>query len=66
MGQAAEVASADDNQLSICSWFARPVDSERYPELAVRFNVRGIPNFAVFAHGRLASQQAVTWPDGLS
>lgn len=34
------------------------VDTERYPELAVRFNVRGIPNFAVFAHGRLVSQQA--------
>jgi len=34
------------------------VDTERYPELAVRFNVRGIPNFVVFAHGRLVSQQA--------
>jgi thioredoxin 2 len=34
------------------------VDTERYPELAGRYNVRGIPNFAVFAHGRLASQQA--------
>lgn len=34
------------------------VDTERYPELAARFNVRGIPNFAVFAHGRLVSQQA--------
>ena len=34
------------------------VDTERYPELAVRFNVRGIPNFAIFAHGRLVSQQA--------
>jgi thioredoxin 2 len=34
------------------------VDTERYPELAVRFNVRGIPNFAVFAHGRLVLQQA--------
>jgi thioredoxin 2 len=33
-------------------------DTERFPELAVRFNVRGIPNFAVFAHGRLVSQQA--------
>jgi thioredoxin 2 len=34
------------------------VDTERYPELAGRYNVRGIPNFAVFAHGRLVSQQA--------
>lgn len=34
------------------------VDTERYPELAARYNVRGIPNFAVFARGRLVSQQA--------
>ena len=34
------------------------VDTERYPELAARFNVRGIPNFAVFARGRLVSQEA--------
>jgi thioredoxin 2 len=34
------------------------VDTERYPELAARFNVRGIPNFAVFVRGRLVSQQA--------
>lgn len=34
------------------------VDTERYPELAARFDVRGIPNFAVFAHGRLVKQQA--------
>src|ERR1700722_11219353 len=34
------------------------VDTERYPELAARYNVRGIPNFAVFAHGKLVSQQA--------
>ena len=34
------------------------VDTERYPELAARFNVRGIPNFAVFSSGRLAMQQA--------
>ena len=34
------------------------VDTERYPELAARFNVRGIPNFAVFAQGRLVKQQA--------
>ena len=34
------------------------VDTERYPELAARFNVRGIPNFAVFHRGRAIMQQA--------
>lgn len=34
------------------------VDTERYPELASRFNVRGIPNFVVFYRGRPFSQQA--------
>jgi thioredoxin 2 len=34
------------------------VDTERYPELASRYNVRGIPNFAVFSGGRLVTQQA--------
>lgn len=34
------------------------VDTEKYPELAARYNVRGIPNFAVFSGGRLRSQQA--------
>jgi thioredoxin 2 len=34
------------------------VDTERYPELAARYNVRGIPNFIVFYGGRLAMQQA--------
>ena len=34
------------------------VDTERHPELASRYNVRGIPNFAVFAHGKLQFQQA--------
>jgi thioredoxin 2 len=34
------------------------VDTERYPELAARYNVRGIPNFAVFRDGQLAMQQA--------
>jgi thioredoxin 2 len=33
------------------------VDTEKYPSLAARFNVRGIPNFAVFAGGRLVIQQ---------
>jgi len=34
------------------------VDTERYPQLATRFNVRGIPNFAVFRDGKLVRQQA--------
>ena len=34
------------------------VDTERSPEVAERFNVRGIPNFAVFAQGKLHFQQA--------
>jgi thioredoxin 2 len=34
------------------------VDTERYPELAGRYNVRGIPNFVVFYGGRLVVQQA--------
>jgi thioredoxin 2 len=34
------------------------VDTERHPELAARYNVRGIPNFAVFHAGRLVTQQA--------
>ncbi len=34
------------------------VDTERVPELAARYNVRGIPNFAVFSNGELVRQQA--------
>jgi thioredoxin 2 len=34
------------------------VDTEAHPQLAARFNVQGIPNFAVFAHGELHFQQA--------
>ena len=34
------------------------VDTEKYPQLAARFHVRGIPNFAVFFGGRLVMQQA--------
>lgn len=33
------------------------VNTERFPGLAAQFNVRGIPNFAVFTHGRLRFQQ---------
>jgi len=34
------------------------VDTERYPQLAARFNVRGIPNFVVLYGGRPVMQQA--------
>jgi len=34
------------------------VDIERYPSLASRCNVHGIPNFAVFVRGHLQFQQA--------
>jgi thioredoxin 2 len=34
------------------------VDTERHPDLAARFNVRGIPYFAVFYAGRPVVQQA--------
>ena len=34
------------------------VDTERYPEVAARFNVRGIPNFIVFYKGQQVMQQA--------
>ena len=34
------------------------VDTESNPQLAARYNVRGIPNFAVFSGGRLVQQQA--------
>ena len=38
------------------------VDTERYPQLAARYQVRGIPNFAVFSGGRLVKQQAGVVP----
>lgn len=34
------------------------VDTEAHPELAARFDVRGIPNFVVLAGGRPVFQQA--------
>ncbi|SEC37054.1 thioredoxin domain-containing protein [Terriglobus roseus] len=34
------------------------VDTEAHPQLSARYNVRGIPNFAVFAGGKLVRQQA--------
>ncbi len=38
------------------------VDTERVPELAARYNVRGIPNFAIFQRGNLVRQQAGVVP----
>jgi thioredoxin 2 len=34
------------------------LDTERYPEVGARFNVRGIPNFIVFSAGHPVMQQA--------
>ncbi|HEY6967843.1 MAG TPA: thioredoxin domain-containing protein [Candidatus Angelobacter sp.] len=34
------------------------VDTERYPQLAARYNVRGIPNFIIFYGARPVMQQA--------
>jgi thioredoxin 2 len=34
------------------------VDTDRNQQLAARYNVRGIPNFAVFSAGKLVKQQA--------
>jgi len=34
------------------------VDTERHPDIAARFDVRGIPNFVVFNRGRKVFQQA--------
>jgi thioredoxin 2 len=34
------------------------VDTEQNPQLSARYNVRGIPNFAVFNGGHLVTQQA--------
>ena len=34
------------------------IDTDKYPQIAARFNVRGIPNFVVFSAGRVLIQQA--------
>ena len=33
------------------------VDTEKYPQLAARYNIRGIPNFVVLNGGRMVMQQ---------
>ncbi|HVL69843.1 MAG TPA: thioredoxin domain-containing protein [Vicinamibacterales bacterium] len=38
------------------------VDTERYPELASRYGVQGIPNFVVIRNGRTVFQQAGVVP----
>ena len=34
------------------------VDTEQFPQLSARYNVRGIPNFLVFSGGEVVQQQA--------
>jgi thioredoxin 2 len=34
------------------------VDTERHPEIAMRYRVEGIPNFVVLKHGRVVHQHA--------
>jgi thioredoxin 2 len=34
------------------------VDTERYPELAMRYSIRSIPNFVVWNNGRVVMQRA--------
>lgn len=34
------------------------LDTDKYPQIAARFNVRGIPNFVIFSEGRVVQQQA--------
>jgi thioredoxin 2 len=38
------------------------VDTDRYPEVAERYGVRGIPNFVVIRDGRTVKQQAGVAP----
>ena len=41
------------------------VDTERYPQIAAEYDVRGIPNFAVIRGGLLVSQQAGVVPSAV-
>ena len=38
------------------------VDTDKYPDIASRYNVQGIPNFVVLKDGELISQQAGVVP----
>lgn len=38
------------------------IDTERYPEIATRFGVQGIPNFVIIRDGRTVFQQAGVVP----
>jgi len=38
------------------------VDTERYPEIAARYQVQGIPNFLVLRNGKIALQRAGVTP----
>jgi thioredoxin 2 len=38
------------------------IDTERYPEIAMRYGVQGIPNFVVIRDGRTVFQQAGVVP----
>jgi thioredoxin 2 len=38
------------------------VDTERYPEIASRYQVQGIPNFVVIRNGRVVMQRAGVTP----
>ena len=38
------------------------VDTERYPEIAARYHVQGIPNFVVLRNGKLVRQSAGVTP----
>ena len=41
------------------------VDTERHPQIAAEYDVRGIPNFAVIRGGLLVSQQAGVVPSAV-